>query len=363
MTPKSRASLVTLLLAIWTCGSSSDPREPGRRLTASLYAGATQSLPAGTIVDLADSGNSVIVRWFLDGKRDSLSREWPPDVILTLERRARADTFLARLAATYGHELEVEHEGVYPYPAIPGAVEYTRIARFSGFTGNTVTVGWLWGTGGVLVGGWVVPSLRAAPTEFEQYITKTTLQLPFEGEWQVSDGGRKPYENYHAQHVPLRFATDFGVVTNGAAFATDGKTNADYYCSGRPILAPGTGQVVGVLDSFAENPPWQPPPGYRGPGNHVVIDHRNGEYSILAHLRAGTVAVRVGQDVAVGDRIGECGNNGLSQIPHLHYQLQLDPRPGQRVVPAQFQRYRADGALVERGEPRRGQRVRGDGVP
>jgi len=350
-----------MLLVIWACTPSRDPRDPGRRLTAGLYAGATQSLPTGTIVDLADDGDTMLVRWFLDGKRDSLSREWPPDVILTLEGRARADTFLARLAATFGHETEVVDEGVYPYPSIPRAVEYTRIARFSGFTGNTVTVGWLWGADGALVGGWVVPSLLAAPTEFEQYVTKTTLRLPFEGEWQVSDGGRKPHENYHAQHPPLRFATDFAVVTNGTVFATDGKTNADYYCFGRPILAPGAGRVVGVLDSFPENPPWQPPRGYRGPGNHVVIDHRNGEYSVLAHLRAGTVAVPVGQDVAAGDRIGECGNNGLSQIPHLHYQLQLDPRPGQRVVPAQFQHYWAGGVLLERGEPSRGQRIHSDG--
>jgi len=359
MIASTPTSLITIVLAIAACSASGDPREPGRRLTRDLYAGSSQSLPNGTIVDLADSGNSVLVRWFLDGKRDSLTRDWPPDVILTLEGRARADTFLARLAATWGHELEVLDEGVYPYPAIPGAVEYTRIARFSGRSDNTVTVGWMWGTNGALIGGWVVPSLRAAPTEFEQYVTKTALRLPFEGEWQVSDGGRKPYENYHTQHPSLRFATDFGVVTNGAVFATDGKTNTDYYCFGRPILAPGAGRVVGMLDSFPENRPGQSPPGYRGPGNHVVIDHRNGEYSVLAHLRAGTVTVRVGQDVAAGDRIGECGNNGFSWLPHLHYQLQLDPRPGQRVVPAQFQGYWADGALVERGEPRRGQRVRG----
>jgi hypothetical protein len=202
-----------------------------------------------------------------------------------------------------------------------------------------------------------VPSLRAAPTEYEQYVTKTMLRLPFEDEWRVSDGGRKPHENYHTQQPTLRFATDFVVVVNGAVFATDGTSNVDYYCFGRPILAPGAGSVVAVVDSFPENEPWQPPRGYRGPGNHAVIDHRNGEYSILAHLRPGRVAVRVGQDVVVGDQVGECGNNGLSTIPHLHYQLQLDPRPGQRVVPSQFQDYWAEGAFVQRGEPRRGQRI------
>jgi murein DD-endopeptidase MepM/ murein hydrolase activator NlpD len=254
-------------------------------------------------------------------------------------------------------------DGVYPYPSIPGAVEYTRIAQFSGYRSNSVTVGWLWGKGGVLIGGWVVPSLRAAATEFERYQTKTVLGLPFDDEWLVADGGRKPHENYHTQHPSLRFATDFVVVDNGSVFATDGKTNADYFCYGQAILSPGAGHVVAVLGSFPENVPGQLPPGYRGPGNHVVIDHGNGEYSILAHLRRGTAAVRVGQDVVAGDRIGECGNNGFSRLPHLHYQLQLDPRPGERVIPAQFQRYWADNVLVGRGEPRRGQMIHNDRRP
>jgi hypothetical protein len=350
-----------MLLAIGGCTAASDPREPGRRLTRWLYSGSVDSLPKGTIVDLAGEGDSILVRWFLDGKRDSLSHDWPPDVILTLEGRTRADTFLARLTSKFGRELEVVDEGVYHVPHIPGGVQYTRIARFSGLTGNTVTVEWLWDGDGSVNGGWVVPSAKAAPTEFAQYQTKTRLRLPFEGEWFVTHGGRKPHENYHTQHATVRFATDFVFAKDSALFATDGRTNADYYCFGQAILAPGAGRIVAVVDSFPENVPWQPPAGYRGPGNRVVIDHHNGEYSGLAHLRRGSVVVRVGQDVAAGDRIGECGNNGLSTLPHLHFQLQLDPRPGEQVVPAFFQRYRADGTLVERGEPRKGQRVRNDG--
>ncbi|HEX6938406.1 MAG TPA: M23 family metallopeptidase [Longimicrobiales bacterium] len=94
-------------------------------------------------------------------------------------------------------------------------------------------------------------------------------------------------------------------------------------------------------------------------GNHVVLGHGNGEYSFLAHLRKGSVRVRVGDRVSAGDRVGECGNSGDSSEPHLHYHLQTTPDFGRGAgLPAQFREYVAGGEPVERGEPVQGQRIR-----
>ena len=77
-------------------------------------------------------------------------------------------------------------------------------------------------------------------------------------------------------------------------------------------------------------------------GNYVVIDHGGGEYSVLAHLKAGTVTVgvndRVRQDQLVG-RIGFSGDTGL--YVHLHYQLTdgANPVTGSSL-PLYFSRYR-----------------------
>ena len=57
-------------------------------------------------------------------------------------------------------------------------------------------------------------------------------------------------------------------------------------------------------------------------GNHVVIDHGNGEYSLFAHLKQGSVRVKPGQRVAAGDRLGAMGMSGDAFLVHLHYQLQ-----------------------------------------
>jgi murein DD-endopeptidase MepM/ murein hydrolase activator NlpD len=111
-----------------------------------------------------------------------------------------------------------------------------------------------------------------------------------------------------------------------------------------------------ALDSFPDNVPGESRPGYRGPGNVAIIDHGRGESSVLAHLRRGSVRVATGEQIETGDTVGECGNNGESVLPHLHYQLQLDARLG-RPVPAPFSNFMADGVRVARGQPTRGQRV------
>ena len=86
---------------------------------------------------------------------------------------------------------------------------------------------------------------------------------------------------------------------------------------GVPVSAAGYGCVVTVTwdTSF---------------GNLVVIQHRFGVTSWYAHLN--TVAVRRGQCVVAGDRVGSVGSTGRSTGPHLHFELHvrgaaIDPLP------------------------------------
>ena len=60
-------------------------------------------------------------------------------------------------------------------------------------------------------------------------------------------------------------------------------------------------------------------------GNHVILDHGNGEYSHLVHLKKSSVRVRRGDSVKQGDLLGLVGNSGLSNVPHLHYELVAAP--------------------------------------
>jgi murein DD-endopeptidase MepM/ murein hydrolase activator NlpD len=64
---------------------------------------------------------------------------------------------------------------------------------------------------------------------------------------------------------------------------------------------------------------------YSAVGNAVIIQHRENEFSILAHLKLDSIKVKVGDKVTRGQPIGLCGNSGNSSEPHLHYHLQNTP--------------------------------------
>jgi murein DD-endopeptidase MepM/ murein hydrolase activator NlpD len=62
-----------------------------------------------------------------------------------------------------------------------------------------------------------------------------------------------------------------------------------------------------------------------GYGNTVEIDHGGGLKTRYGHL--ATIAVHVGERVAVGERLGGMGSTGRSTGTHLHYEVWLNGRP------------------------------------
>lgn len=67
-----------------------------------------------------------------------------------------------------------------------------------------------------------------------------------------------------------------------------------------------------------------------GWGNLVVVAHADGVRTMYAHL--SSIAVRLGQRVVTGDRLGAVGATGDATGPHLHFEVRLrgaavDPRP------------------------------------
>jgi hypothetical protein len=182
--------------------------------------------------------------------------------------------------------------------------------------------------------------------------------LPFKGNWLVLSGGRSVAENHHAGTVDQRFAADIATIKHGRTFSGDGTRLEQYFCFGRPILAPGDGTVVEVNDGIPDNPinaPFDSPPS----GNFVMIDYGNSEYSLLAHLKLGSIKVKVGDKVQPGHKIGQCGNSGNATVPHLHIHLQNTPVLFKgEGLPLQFQTYIANKKFVNTGEPVTGQIIR-----
>lgn len=324
----SRRGLGALLVAATAAMAQPQPRpsimDLGRDLTAKFYAGELEALLARATPKLREriGGAAGLAR-----VRDTLRERAGAEVMLLGEQTASRDgldVYIRRAA------FERETEVVLMWGVDPSG----SISTFA-----------------------VSPKPREAPTEHGDRQTLSSLRLPFQGAWLVLQGGRSRAENYHTIARDQRFACDFSKIVDGARHKGSGRDNADFYAFGAPVLAPAAGVVVRAVDSYSDNIPGDP--GH-GPalGNHVIIDHGNGEHSVLSQLQKGTVAVREGHKVKAGGIIGRAGNSGQSTEPHLHYHLQDGPVALDATgLPAQFRDYVADGAPVSRGEPRRGQVV------
>lgn len=93
-------------------------------------------------------------------------------------------------------------------------------------------------------------------------------------------------------------------------------------------------------------------------GNYTVIDHGNREYSVIVHLKNGSISAREGGQVWSGYAVGMVGDSGNSTELHLHYHLQNTHQlKNGEGLPAQFNQYIENGIYREKGEPVQGQIV------
>lgn len=132
--------------------------------------------------------------------------------------------------------------------------------------------------------------------------------------------------------IPQRFAIDFvGIDKHGRAFKPVKDIHAtaysDWFGYGVAVLAVSDGTVVAMRDGQEEHKPLEAQPEPESLsldglfGNYVVIDLGGGNFAAYAHLKRGSVGVKVGQAVVRGQAIGALGQSGNSPAPHLHFQV------------------------------------------
>lgn len=157
--------------------------------------------------------------------------------------------------------------------------------------------------------------------EKDNVYSKNKYSMPIEGEWVVFWGGTNEMVNYHYSYDNQRYAYD--LVKTGKDNETNKDTdylNENYFAYNKDILAPEDGKVIKVIDGVKDNVPGEM--NANNPeGNYVIIEHENNEYSMLAHLKKGSIKVKTGELVNEGQHIGQCGNSGHSSEPHLHFQV------------------------------------------
>ncbi len=171
------------------------------------------------------------------------------------------------------------------------------------------------------------------------------LSLPFAGLWLAQNSPSRRVPSHGSDLFGERYAIDFVAVDDRhrAAAVRDWRTlfatepPERFFAFGQPILAPASGIVVDVHDGGRDHE------GRRSPlvllpyalgqrarlrqgmeaiaGNYVTVALTDVDgFVALAHLRAGSIGVSIGQSVVEGEQIAECGNSGNSTQPHVHIQ-------------------------------------------
>jgi hypothetical protein len=166
---------------------------------------------------------------------------------------------------------------------------------------------------------------------------------PLRGQWIAGDSANNLPDAAHRRAVLIdnghawiaqRYAIDWVQIETvdgeTATFKGAEDKNESYFCYGQPIYSVAAGKVVDSSDGMPENVPHSGKYAValdfnNAAGNHVVVEIAPHRYVLYAHMRPGTVQVKRGDHVRVGQILGHVGNTGSSVEPHLH--MHIDDQP------------------------------------
>jgi murein DD-endopeptidase MepM/ murein hydrolase activator NlpD len=210
-----------------------------------------------------------------------------------------------------------------------------------------------------------------------RYASPIVYRAPVNGRWFVVASGDA--SQHHRWVISSEYALDLARMNaDMRTYTGDGTHLTDYITFGQPILAAADGVVVATRNDRADNVAMLRQPGeafdaymqrvvemqqatmMQGgfdaiAGNYVLIRHANGEHSLYAHLREGSVRVAVGDSVAAGVQIAEAGSSGNSTEPHLHFQIIDGPDlNAARGLPITFTGLRPEWVSIENRHLRSG---------
>ncbi|MGP4070770.1 M23 family metallopeptidase [Halobacillus sp. B29] len=153
------------------------------------------------------------------------------------------------------------------------------------------------------------------------------LSFPMEnGVYAFGHGGSDPSINYHNEYLPQQYAYDIVQLTPWGMRASGLSPSnlEEYKIYGTPLYSPCSGEVVHAVDEYKDIAPQESPNKQGSPaGNHVILSCKGADIH-LAHMKPGTVEVEEGNEVSIGDRLGEVGNTGNTTEPHLHIHAEKD---------------------------------------
>ena len=156
-------------------------------------------------------------------------------------------------------------------------------------------------------------------------------------------------------HIGQRYAIDWiQLGDDGKTFTGDEHDNKSYHAWDQEIHAAADGKIVEVKDGIPENVPNSGKLAVQMTydtlaGNHIIEQLNEDHYAAYAHLRPGTIKVKVGDTVHAGDVLAHLGNTGNSSEPHLHFQVCDAPSfPASEGLPFAIDQYTYDDYKLDK---------------
>ena len=166
------------------------------------------------------------------------------------------------------------------------------------------------------------------------------IQPPLEGDGWLNANGSGPIISPHRYSTqatngmlrsPEHFAIDFVKLDHhGKLYTGDPNDNASFFGYGLNVRSATSRRVIEIRDGMPDQIPGHlvpPQEASQYGGNHVIVEIGSGKYAFYAHLASGSVKVKQGDPVGVGQILGKVGNSGNSDGPHLHFQIMDSDSP------------------------------------
>ncbi len=149
------------------------------------------------------------------------------------------------------------------------------------------------------------------------------IDLPFKGKWIATGAGASGLTNHHDRIASQKYAVDIAKLgNNNKLFTGNGVENEESHTYGAEVISPVAGRVVHLVDTLPDTPIKERD---KLAGNHIVIQFQDTLYVALAHLQPKSIPFKVGDQVAVGDLVGNVGMSGNTDFCHLHVHIQDRP--------------------------------------
>ena len=190
-------------------------------------------------------------------------------------------------------------------------------------------------------------------------------RLPFRGRWLARNSPARRVPSHGTTLLGVTYAIDFIAVDDLGRTAPTRDWRAYlateppeiFYAYGQPVLSPVDGTVVALHDGEIDHEarrsqlallPYMLSQGSRLregvgaiAGNYIIISPHGSDYYVgIVHLQRGSLRVKPGDAVRVGQQLASCGNTGNSTQPHIHIQAMdsLDLKQA-RGVPLLFDQF------------------------